>query len=141
MEHQLIFVFHCPFCNWSITLPRHSPLGTYGGHEYRSSALWPITFLCAARQQASECSSEIVQSEQLQPHVEIETPAALWQIVGACGQENCRGRSAVYTWYLSHASGDAVVNLALKLNPRIRCSGSHDLTWQTKNMEATKFDF
>jgi|ERR1700722_17945337 hypothetical protein len=141
MEHRSIFLFHCQTCDWSITLPRHSPLGAYGGHEYCRSLLWPITFLCAARKQVSECSSELIQSELLQPHVEIETPAALWQIVATCGQENCGGRAAVYTWYLSQASADAVVNLALELNPRIRCSVSHDMKWQAEKMQATKFDF
>jgi hypothetical protein len=141
MEHQSIFTFHCPLCDWSIPLPRQSPLGTYEGHEYRPSGSWPITFLCVARQQVSECSSELIQSEDSQPHPESETPAALWQIVGECSQEGCQGRSAVYTWYFSHARTDAVVSLALKLNPRIRCSGSHDLKWDAERMEVRKFDF
>jgi len=141
MEHRSIFLFHCPFCNWSITLPRQSPLGTYEDHEYRPSALWPIMFLCAARQQASECSSEMIRAEPVQPHVMIETPAALWQVAGACGHDGCRGRSAVYTWYLSDASTDRVVNLVLQLNPKVRCSGSHDLQWHAERMEAMKFGF
>jgi hypothetical protein len=33
------------------------------------------------------------------------------------------------------------VNLALKLRPSIRCSGSRDLQQQMQKMEATKFDF
>jgi len=140
-EHRSIFFIHCPLCNWSVTLPRQSPLGTYAGSDYQSTSLWPITFLCTARQQVSECSSAAIQSEVTHAHVPLETPAALWQIVGECGQEGCRGRCAVYTWYVSQADTDAVVNLTLRLNPTISCSGNHNMQWRAEKMEAVKFDF
>jgi hypothetical protein len=140
-EHRSVFIFHCPLCNWSITLPRLSPLGSYEGTEYRPSALWPIVFLCAARQQTSECSSNAIEAEEIQPRDKIETPAALWQIAGECGQETCRSRSAVYTWYLANATPEAVVKLALELNPKVSCLAGHDLEWKAETMEAMRFEY
>jgi len=83
----------------------------------------------------------MIESEVFHAHRLIETPASLWQIVGECAQKDCGRRYAVYTWYLSEATTDAVISLVLKLNPTTVCAGKHNMLWRAEAMKAMKFDF
>lgn len=133
------FRFTCLLCKESITLPRHSPLGFYAGSEYNPSPLWPINLLCYQYQQVSKCPFDMVQTIPLEKQVHVVYPAAVWQIVGDCGQD-C-DTTPIYIWESGEASTDMVMNIVLKANPTVLCSCGHDIQWQAETMKATMLPF
>jgi hypothetical protein len=67
-----------------------------------------------------------IESALLQPHGENETPAALWQIVGACGQEKLpRTLGGLYLVFIARQR-------RCNGKPRIEIESQNSLFWEPR---------
>jgi hypothetical protein len=138
------FKIKCPLCEWSVALPRRSPLGIYDDAEYRRTpSSWPTALICLAHEQVCECSYDRVSRKDMEEQGHSEYPAALWGIVCACIQEGCSMNLTAYTfWDSSEAARPELIDRVVKTKPTgAFCSSGHEIKWHPEKIKATIWPF
>ena len=137
------FRFHCPLCAESITLPRRSPVGIQEMKDYQPTlGSWPIPLICIPHEQLSTCSYDKVERIDFEKQAHYDSPAALWEIVYGCSQENCAMCYTAYTWWdYAEASTDELVGRIVKAKPTASCSSGHEIKWKPEKIRATMWPF
>jgi len=138
---QWLFVARCPACGESIVLPRQSPLGMYESQQYLPSPMWPIAFLCNRHAQVCECSAATIDLDPVQRPNQSQPGISLWEIEVECAHSNCGLPHYIYAKYRPDKTAQDVVERLLKANPRIRCSGNHDVLLKAEKMKVTELPF
>lgn len=138
---QWVFQFRCPQCGESILLPRRSPLGIYEGQQYLTTPMWPITLLCRLRVPVYECLADGIDLDPVYRPDPSLPKICLWEIEAECAHEGCRLRHCIYAKYQPDKTTQDVIGSVLKANPKIPCSGDHDLVFSSEKMKVTDLAF
>lgn len=120
----------CRKHEYTIVLPRQSPLGIFGGSVRQPMGKWPASFLCIYCGHLYEYSPSDVQHPfQGKLDQDLLRPD-LWQADYVCGHENCGKTRKVYFSYEAGApEADVEVRIA-HIAAIFPCSEDHGASLQ-----------